>query len=71
MKTKGDQIVMILFSEDYLNDSKIRDAAKHADSTYILKEDPRSDEQIHGIKPIKYSGLLDILEKCDKVVSWT
>lgn len=62
---------MIFFSEDYLNDSKIRDAAKYADSTYILKEGPRGDEQIHGIKPINYSGLLDILEKCDKVVSWT
>lgn len=68
MKTKGNEIILVFLKDElYLNNYP----TEFADSIYLLKTDLKGEDSAQGVKSIDYSGLLDVLEKSDKVVSWT
>ncbi|MBS7620059.1 hypothetical protein KEJ21_05380 [Candidatus Bathyarchaeota archaeon] len=68
MKTKGNEIILVFLKDELcLNNCP----TEFADSIYLLKTDLKGEDSSQEVKSIDYSGLLDVLEKSDKVVSWT
>ena len=68
MKTKGNEIIIIFLNDDSLLKNQL---FNFADSIYLLKKDLKRQEVFQGFKSIDYSRLVDILEKSDRIVSWT
>ena len=69
--------VMILFTEvgcQHATDRELVASLSYAEGLFCLKPDSDSQglrEKIDGgVKPIDYGGWIELVEACDRIVSW-